>query len=99
MSRRPNENEEEYIQRLEMEKQREQVAARRRELAQEEASKLKELHYMKCPKCGSDLSEVEFRGVKVDKCFSCGGVYLDDGELEQLVGRPGWFEAMRDYLR
>jgi hypothetical protein len=54
---------------------------------------------MHCPKCGADLTEIDFRGVKVDKCFACGGIYLDDGELEQLVGRPGWFEAMRTFFR
>ena len=54
---------------------------------------------MRCPKCGSQLSEVQFRLVKVDKCFTCGGVYLDDGELEQLTGKPGWFESMLRFLR
>ncbi|MBK6916071.1 MAG: zf-TFIIB domain-containing protein [Deltaproteobacteria bacterium] len=50
---------------------------------------------MHCPKCGMELSEITFRGVKVDKCFACGGVWLDDGELEELAGKPGFFEALR----
>ncbi|MCH9683390.1 MAG: zf-TFIIB domain-containing protein [Deltaproteobacteria bacterium] len=53
---------------------------------------------MRCPKCGMPLDEITFRGVKVDKCFGCGGVYLDDGELEELAGKPGWFEAMRYFF-
>lgn len=76
-------------------------AARERdqdELSEDERARLRAQHWMRCPKCGLHLDEITFRGVKVDKCFSCGGVYLDDGELEQLAGKPGWFEAMRLYL-
>lgn len=68
------------------------------ELSVDERQRLRGLHWMRCPKCGMELDEVTFRGVRVDKCFSCGGVYLDDGELEQLAGKPGWFEAMRMYF-
>lgn len=76
-------------------------AARERhseEISVDERARLKELHWMSCPKCGMQLDEITFRDVKVDKCFSCGGVYLDDGELEQLAGKPGWFEALRLYF-
>ena len=76
-------------------------AARERdqdELTADERARLRALHWMRCPKCGLLLDEITFRGVKVDKCFGCGGVYLDDGELEQLAGKPGWFDAMRLYL-
>lgn len=68
------------------------------ELSDEQREQLKALHWMRCPKCGMALDEITFRGVRVDKCFGCGGVYLDDGELEQLAGKPGWFEAMRYYF-
>ena len=54
---------------------------------------------MRCPKCGSELAEVQFRAVKVDKCFSCNGVFLDDGELEQLTGKPGWFDSMLRFFK
>ena len=96
---RPSENEEEYILRQEMERRREAVQAKQAELADEERAKIQQLHWMRCAKCGAELQEVEFRGVKVDKCFSCGGVYLDDGELEQLAGRPGWFDSMIKLFR
>lgn len=68
------------------------------ELSDEQRAQLKALHWMHCPKCGMTLDEITFRGVRVDKCFGCGGVYLDDGELEELAGKPGWFEAMRYYF-
>ena len=77
------------------------TAARKRhaELPDAERADAKALHWMHCPKCGAELTEVEFRSVKVDKCFSCGGVYLDDGELEQLAGRAGWFDKMLEFIR
>ncbi|MFO7561160.1 MAG: zf-TFIIB domain-containing protein [Enhygromyxa sp.] len=96
---RPSENEEEFFLRQEMEKRREAVQQKQAELADSERQRLKELHWMRCAKCGAELQEVEFRSVKVDKCFSCGGVYLDDGELEQLAGRPGWFDSMVKFFR
>ena len=41
---------------------------------------------MRCPKCGMELQTIEYRAVAIDKCFSCGGLYLDDGELEKIAG-------------
>jgi hypothetical protein len=96
---RPSENEEEYFLRQELQKRREAVQQKHAEMAEGERAKLKELHWMRCAKCGAELQEVEFRSVKIDKCFSCGGVYLDDGELEQLAGRPGWFDSMLKLFR
>jgi uncharacterized protein len=96
---RPSEDEEEYVLRQELEKRRDAVKQKQAELAEGEQARLKELHWMRCAKCGAELQEVEFRGVKIDKCFSCGGVYLDDGELEQLAGRPGWFDSMLKLFR
>ncbi len=85
---------------------RQEIAKRRREarerhsaMAAKERDELKKLHWMCCPKCGSSLTEVQFRAVKVDKCFTCGGVYLDDGELELLTSKPGWFESMMRFFR
>jgi len=79
-------NEEEYFAREEAEKLHRLHEDKRKQLSAEDAQKAKELHYMKCPKCGSDLHEIEWRAVKIDKCYGCKGVFLDDGELEKLAG-------------
>jgi Zn-finger nucleic acid-binding protein len=50
----------------------------------EELKQLRDLHFMHCPKCGLQMHEVKLRGVNVDVCFSCNGVFLDHGELERL---------------
>ncbi len=47
--------------------------------------KQKQLHFMKCPKCGGDLVEVEHEGIKIDRCTSCDGVFFDAGELDELL--------------
>ena len=50
-----------------------------------EVSNLRERKYMKCPKCGMRLNEIEYKDGKIDKCTTCDGVWLDAGELEVLL--------------
>lgn len=40
---------------------------------------------MNCPKCKDSMVVLELKDVEIDKCFSCNGVWLDEGELEQLL--------------
>jgi len=83
---KPSEAEEEYFARQEFERRRRDAEERARKLAAEERTRLKELHWMRCPKCGMELAEVTFRGVRIDRCTSCAGVWLDAGELDTLSG-------------
>ncbi len=39
-----------------------------------------------CPVCQQPLVEMERWGVRLDLCQRCQGVWLDQGELEQIVG-------------
>ncbi len=41
---------------------------------------------MKCPKCQADMITLELEGVEIDYCEECGGIWLDAGELEILLG-------------
>ena len=85
MSRKPSESEEEYFTRIEFERRKKIEKEKQEKLATEERNRLRDLHYMKCPKCGMDLLGMEFQGVKVDKCSGCSGVWLDAGELETVA--------------
>lgn len=38
-----------------------------------------------CPNCQTPMAEVNRRGVYVDICTKCRGVWLDGGELEKLL--------------
>lgn len=40
---------------------------------------------MKCPVCKEPMIVLELNEVEVDYCPSCGGVWLDSGELELLI--------------
>ncbi len=39
---------------------------------------------MRCPKCGMELIEIKYKGILVDKCSECEGIWLDAGELENV---------------
>ena len=80
----PSKNEEEYFARIEFERRKTMEVEKVKRLAEEEKKNLKDLHYMRCPKCGMELIEIEFKGIKIDKCFQCDGVWLDAGELDAL---------------
>jgi hypothetical protein len=84
MARKPSEKEEEYFIRMEFEKRRRLEGEKRRELGEKEKRKVKELHYMRCPKCGMQLIEIYYNGIHTDKCSDCGGIWLDVGEFETL---------------
>lgn len=77
--------EEEYFARQEFEKRKKIFHKQQLAMESKTRAELKEKHYMHCPKCGMELIEIDFKGVKIDKCSNCQGIYLDDGELEQLM--------------
>lgn len=44
---------------------------------------------LQCPRCDGKLAEITLEDVKVDRCNSCQGIWLDAGELESLTKREG----------
>jgi len=43
---------------------------------------------LKCPVCQEAMIVAAHGSVEIDSCAVCGGIWLDRGELEALVGRP-----------
>jgi hypothetical protein len=82
---KPSQTEDEYFVREDAEKKRKLAIQVKRETKDSELKALKELHFMHCPKCGLKMQEVKYKHVDVDVCFSCGGVFLDKGELEHIT--------------
>ncbi len=80
----PSEREEEYVKKIEYEKLKRLETEKHKNLANEEKQKLKDFHYLKCPKCGMDLIEIDYKNIKIDKCSGCEGIWLDAGELEEI---------------
>jgi hypothetical protein len=54
---------------------------------EDERSRLRALHFMKCPKCGHDLKPQDFSGIEIDCCTFCEGVFFDAGELEAVFSK------------
>jgi Zn-finger nucleic acid-binding protein len=81
---KPSRAEDEYFARQELERRKKWAQEQSAKMAVDEKESLKAAHWMKCPKCGMDLKEIELHGVSVDQCANCGGVFLDKGELERL---------------
>ncbi len=78
----PYENE--YFVREDAERKRKLALKVRRELEHAERQRLQALHWMRCPKCGLEMHEITYRGMTVDVCFSCNGIFLDEAELAHI---------------
>jgi uncharacterized protein len=63
----------------------------------EETKRLKDLHFLKCPKCGHDMKEEKLENVAVDRCTHCEGIFFDAGELEQIYKKQA--EERRSFFR
>jgi uncharacterized protein len=79
---KPDDKEEAYFAKQEFERKKKLEEEKHRKLAQDDKRRLKELHYMRCPKCGMELIEIDFKNIKVDRCSECDGVWFDAGEFE-----------------
>ena len=49
---------------------------------------------MRCPVCKIDMIVVEYRGIELDHCLECRGVWFDAGELDLLMKAAGINEAL-----
>lgn len=57
---------------------------------------------MKCPRCNVDLKLENYRGIEVDRCPRCEGLWLDQHELDQLedtIFDEDERKGMMDYSR
>ena len=84
---KPSTIEDEYFVREDAEKKRRIALEMKKQLASDQRAALKELHFMHCPKCGMKMQEVRYGKIDVDACFSCGGVFLDKGEMD-VIAQP-----------
>jgi hypothetical protein len=72
-------------------KEQEVIAKMKARIEDDDAKRLG----LKCPKCDGRLIEADFESIKIDVCDKCTGVWLDAGELTQIVSKEddgsGWF--------
>ncbi len=82
---KPSEREDEYYARKEFEDKKKREEEKQIEMEIAEKQRLKELHFMQCPKCGMKLIEINYKNIEVDKCSGCNGIWLDAGEMEAVA--------------
>ncbi len=44
---------------------------------------------MLCPDCNDEMLILEYDNVEIDYCDECSGIWLDEGELQLLLGPSG----------
>ncbi|CAN5421538.1 MAG: zf-TFIIB domain-containing protein [Pyrinomonadaceae bacterium] len=74
-------------------KEQELIEKMRTKLASHDAKTLE----LGCPKCDGTLMETDYENIKIDVCNKCSGVWLDAGELAQVVDKEaegGWFAGL-----
>ena len=77
--------EDEAARRIEAVRIKEEEITRRERLFVEIDRKVKDLHYLHCPKCGHELQTVLAESLEVETCEPCKGVWLGKNELEVLM--------------
>lgn len=94
-------HEDEYFARIEFEKRKKALEEEHLRMKKAEKDRLKEQHWMHCPKCGMEMVEITFEGIKVDKCSECLGIFFDNGEVDQLIdkNRPGFLSRMTEMFK
>lgn len=85
-----------------MKRRMQKLGAAQQATNETEKRRLKELHWMHCPKCGQPLATEQYGAVEIDLCPSCRGVWLDANELETIVAsesKRGLFRSCLKILR
>jgi uncharacterized protein len=100
-TQRPSQPEGEYFAREDAEKKRRLALQVQRETDEAERQRLKALHFMRCPKCGMEMHEVRLRGIDVDVCFACSGVFLELDDIDVIAApqQKGIMAAILNWLR
>ena len=87
MSIKPSTHEETYFTQLELERRRKGVFENVTNTKVLEREEQKLLHWMRCPKCGQELSTQQYGPVEIDVCPNCRGLWLDANELETILAK------------
>jgi len=74
------------------EQDRQLIEKLRREKEGAAEEKLRQAAHNRCPKCGTPLTNRKLHGVTVDACSACRGMWIDEGELQEIARREdeGW---------
>jgi hypothetical protein len=78
---KPSKNEDEFFAKEDAE-----ILRKERDQARKAAEAAeRKRHYMKCPRDEHDLAQESFEGITAQRCFHCGGLFLDKAEVDAVV--------------
>ena len=75
------------------EKEKELIEKMKAKLTESETKDLE----LQCPKCDGTLLETVYEHITIDVCSKCSGMWLDAGELAQVVDKnegSGWLSRV-----
>ena len=84
---KPSQIEDQHIWEQELQRRLQKLEAEQQATAEAEQHRLKERHWMRCPKCGQELSTQQYGPVEIDVCPNCRGLWLDANELETILAK------------
>lgn len=96
---KPSDHEEQYFLEQEMKKLLEKSRQEQAAMAGAEKKRLKDLHFMHCPKCGQKLFVEKYGTVEVDVCGGCKGLWLDANELDHILASKEQAGPWRKFLK
>lgn len=96
---KPSDHEEAYFLEQELKKLLEKSRQEQAAMAAGEKKKLKELHWMHCPKCGQKLAPENYGAVEIDVCAGCKGLWLDANELSAILASKEQTGPLRKFLK
>ena len=94
---KPSKIEDQQIWEHELNLRLQKLEAEQQATAEAEKRRLKELHWMHCPKCGQELATENYGPVEIDLCPSCRGLWLDANELETILANESG--VLRSFLK
>ena len=53
----------------------------------EDRERLRQAHWMRCPKCGNEMKVEQLEGIEIERCSVCGGMFFEHNELQTLLMR------------
>lgn len=95
----PSKHEDEHVWKEELKLRMQKLEQEQQATAAAEKRRLKELHWMHCPKCGQKLAMEKYGTVEIDVCPSCKGLWLDASELETILANASKGSLLRSWLK
>ena len=100
-SMKPTQSEDQYVCEHETNFRMQKLQQDQQEATPAENRFLKALHWMRCPKCGHELTAERHSSVEIDVCPECRGIWLDPAALEAVAAVENDFlrSCLRNLLR